>query len=80
MAVRLTSQGVATRHPNQESLFYWSKIRDVVVRGSRLFLFTTPACAIILPRRSFESEAQFADWVKRAEALWTAAKVSVTVE
>jgi hypothetical protein len=74
MAVQLTERGVATRHPSQDSLFFWSKIRDVVVRGPRLFLFTSAACAIILPRRAFGSDAQFAEWAKRAEALWRSAR------
>ena len=79
MTVQLTDEGISTHHPNQESLFYWSKIRDVVVRGPRLFLFTTPLCAIILPRRSFESDDQFGAWAERAKGLWNSAK-SVTVE
>ena len=79
IAVRFTDEGISTRHPNQESVFYWSKIRDVVVRGQRIFLFTTPSCAIILPRKCFLTEQQFVDWANRAKALWASAK-SVTVE
>jgi hypothetical protein len=79
MKVGFTDQGISIRHPTQDSLFYWSKIRDVVVRGPRLFLFTTPSCAIILPRRCFSSDHQFTSLVERAEQLWQTAK-SVTVE
>jgi hypothetical protein len=79
MVVRLTDQGISTHHPNQESLFYWSKIQDVVVRGGRLYLFTTPSCAIILPRRCFSDEAAFGKWAERARKLWREA-TSVAVE
>jgi hypothetical protein len=74
MTVQLTDQGIVTKHSSQDSLFHWSKIRDVVVRGPRLFLFTTAACAIILPRRAFKDEGQFAAWAKQGEHLWREAK------
>jgi hypothetical protein len=70
MSVRLTDQGISTRHPNQESLFYWSKIREVAVRGSRVFLFTTPRCAIIIPRRRFETEDDFHAFSSAAREHW----------
>jgi len=77
MSVSLTDQGVSTQHPNQTSLFYWSKIRDVVVRQHRLFFFTTPACAIILPRRCFASDEQFSRWAEYSERLWREARATV---
>jgi hypothetical protein len=70
MAIRLADDGIVTRHPNQDTFFYWAKIRQIIVRGNRLFLFTSPACAVILPRRSFVSDEQFADWTERAQRLW----------
>ena len=74
MNVRLTHDGVSVRHPSQDSLFYWTKIRDVVVRGDRLFLFTTSSCAIILPLHSFASDEHFADWAATAQQYWQAAR------
>jgi hypothetical protein len=79
MTVQLADEGISIQHPSQSSIFYWRKLRDVVVRGQRLFLFTTASCAIILPRRSFASDEQFANWAERAEERWRTTK-SVTVE
>jgi hypothetical protein len=73
MSVRLGQDGLVMRHPSQDSVFHWSAIRDVVTKGNRLFLFTTPACAIILPRRVFASDEQFAQWSDRARSYWKAA-------
>jgi hypothetical protein len=74
MLVRFTDQGVSTHHPSQDSLFFWAKIQDVIMRGQRLFLFTSPGCAIILPRHSFADEAQFTRWHDEALRLWNLAK------
>ena len=74
MLVTLTNEGVSTEHPSQDSLFYWSRIRDVAVHGQRLFLFTTADCAIILPRRIFANDEQFSSWAARAETLWKSAR------
>src|SRR4029079_269160 len=74
MAVLLANEGIATHHPNQKSLFYWSKIQKVLVSGNRLFLFTTPNCAIILPRHCFSDDAQFENWSERAAERWRAAR------
>ena len=74
MFVRLGMNGLSTRHPSQDSLFHWAAIHDVVVKGGRLFLFTTPACAIILPRRSFESDARYNAWIGRARQFWESAR------
>ena len=77
MSVSFTNDGVSTKHPNQASVFYWSKFRNVAIRGSRIFLFTTPACAIILPRRCFVDDEQFSTWAERARRLWQEASVTV---
>ncbi len=74
MMIHLAEDGIDTRHPTQDAQFHWSAIKDVVIRKGRLFLFTTPACAIILPRRCFESEAQFNDWAERAQRYFEAAR------
>jgi len=74
MVVQLNERGVATRHPSQDSQFHWVAIRDVVVRKKWLFLFTSAACAIILPRRCFKDDDQFSDWAKRADLYWRQAK------
>ena len=73
LAVSLTDEGIVTRHANQDSRFHWAAIKDVVERGGRLFLFTTPSCAIILPRRVFDSDAQFQRWSDEARSYWRAA-------
>jgi|SRR6185369_16534301 hypothetical protein len=74
MIVQLAKEGISIRHPSQSSIFYWQRLRDVVVRGQRLFLFTTASCAIILPRRSFASDEQFANWAEHAQECWRTAK------
>lgn len=70
---RLAQDGVRTRHPSQDSHFHWAGIRTVVARNDRLFIFTSPACALILPRRCFLDQHQFADWAERAHGYWKAA-------
>jgi hypothetical protein len=70
MCVRLTDQGISTHHPNQQSLFYWSKIREVAVHGVHIFLFTTPSCAIIIPQRAFNSSADFDAFAAAAQERW----------
>ena len=74
MRLRLTDEGVAVQHATQDSLFFWTKIVDVVVHKSRLFVFTSPGCAIILPRRFFSDDDHFFSWAKRAKQLWQSAK------
>ena len=74
MLVSLTDEGVATEHPTQGSLFYWSRIRDVAVDGQRLFIFTTANNAIILPRRSFAGDEQFSNWAAWSQRLWRSAR------
>ena len=74
MSIQLTTEGVSVSHPSQSLVAYWPAIQDVVVKRKRLFLFTTPACAIIVPRRAFASDEQFDRWVGEAEALWAAAR------
>ena len=76
MMVHFTDAGIATRHPTQDSQFHWSAIKDVVNRKGRLFLFTTPNCAIILPRRFFDSDAQFDDWAERAKRYFEAGQLT----
>jgi hypothetical protein len=69
-AIRLTAQGIGTRHPNQDSRFYWAKVREVTVKAHRLFLFTSASCAIIVPRRVFQSDEEFEGFVAEASAHW----------
>jgi hypothetical protein len=74
LTVQLTDDGVSTRHPAQDALFFWTAIKDVALTRDRLFLFTTPNCAIILPSRIFSSDAQFKAWGDFARMEWTRAK------
>ncbi len=74
MDVRLDVDGVAALHPSQDLLVRWAAIKDIVTNNGRLLLFTSPGCAIILPRRVFSSERHFNDWSDRARAYWQAAK------
>lgn len=70
MSVSFNESGVDIAHPAQTSVFPWKAIKKVVVRGGRLFLFTSPACAIVLPRRVFDSDHQFSEWAKSAQHYW----------
>ena len=58
--------GTAVTHP--------TLVSKVLVSGNRLFLFTTPNCAIILPRHCFSDDAQFENWSERAAERWRAAR------
>ncbi|MEO6359926.1 MAG: YcxB family protein [Sphingomicrobium sp.] len=72
--VRLTEHAITTRHPSQNAQFPWSAIKKVVTTPDRLYFFTTPACAIILPRRCFVEDEQFNDWAARARKYWETGK------
>ena len=73
MFVSLTPNGLAMRHPAQDSSYHWSAIKKVMTSRTRIFIFTTPVCAIILPRRVFSSDQQFEAWSQQAERYWRTA-------
>ncbi len=72
--IRLEEACVASRHPAQNAEYFWSAIKDVAVANGRLFIFTSPGCAIILPRRAFASDEQFDSWVQTAKARFFTAR------
>jgi hypothetical protein len=69
----LEEEGVWARHPRQDSLFRWTGMHSVRATSRRLFLFTQPSCAIILPRRCFSSDEQFDRWSAEAKRRFNAA-------
>ncbi|WP_152569409.1 MULTISPECIES: YcxB family protein [Sphingomonas] len=74
MEISFSPLSVNVRHPSQDSQNHWSAIMKVREKGGRLFLFTTPNNAIILPRRAFASDEQFSEWCRRAAAYQQAAR------
>ena len=75
----LRARGVEAVGPNSESLSYWSGIKKVVQTKRRLYLFLTPASALIMPRRAFATDDEFQTWADRSRSSWSEAK-GVTVE
>lgn len=65
---RLESDGIRVEAPRAESLIYWPSVKRVIASRQRLFLFVTNSSALIIPRRSFDSDEEFAKWAKGAEA------------
>jgi len=74
MLVRLSDDGISVDHPKGGQRMIWNALRKVRATRDRLFLFTTPACAFIIPKRCFESEAEFQRWIAYSEQRWTEAK------
>ena len=72
--ISLRGDGVSAEHPRQDNLYRWSGLHDVSATEDRLFLYTAPGCAVIIPKRSFESEAAFDQWCDEAQRRWTASK------
>ncbi|MEQ7874609.1 YcxB family protein [Sphingomonas sp. ASV193] len=71
LCVSLFPDGVHTRHRNQDTQFHWSAIERVVSRAGRIYIFTTPVCALILPRRFFDNDAAFSEFAALASLYWT---------
>jgi hypothetical protein len=71
---KLLEEGIGVEGSRGQSLVYWRGLKRVAATKHRIFLFLSPATALILPRRAFESDAQFDRWAERAKELWLAAK------
>jgi len=63
----LTDQGVRLQTPRSESVVYWNAIRRMVRGRERLYLFFSSPGAIVIPRRSFASDAEFSSWIEELE-------------
>ncbi len=48
--ISLGNDGVRVEHPRQDNLFRWGGLHHVSKTEDRLFLYTTPGCALILPK------------------------------
>jgi hypothetical protein len=63
----LTDQGIRLQTPRSESVVYWNAVRRTVSNSQRLYLFFSSPGAIIVPRRSFASDDDFAKWIDELE-------------
>lgn len=70
----LSVRGVDVRTPDTESLVYWSGIKRVLRTKQRLYLFMTPASALIMPRRAFATNESFDAWGTHSQNMWSKAK------
>src|SRR5436190_4950483 len=62
-----SDEGVKVESTKAQSLVFWPAFNRIAVTKARLFMFTTPASAIILPKRAFQGEAEFEEWVDQAQ-------------
>jgi hypothetical protein len=74
--ISLLEAGIHAEHPRQDNLFRWSGLHDVAATDERVFLYTTPGCAVIVPKRSFESKSAFEQWCEEAGRRWSEAKAA----
>lgn len=71
----LSEPGVNVVNSDFQSLVSWSGIKRVVGSKERLFLFISSTMAFIVPRRVFETDAEFQGWVEFAKDRWSEAKL-----
>jgi len=76
MLVKLDDEGVSVDHPMGNQRTFWKALPKVRATQDRLFLFTAPSCAYILPKRCFANQAEFQRWIEFSERCWSAAKVA----
>ncbi len=70
----LSGEGIRIEARDGKSILYWSAVRRVKATKNRLFLFTGPALAYILPRRAFSEDTDFAQAVEQARHNWQLAR------
>ena len=63
----LTDKGVRLQTARSESVIYWNAIRRTARDQQRFYLFFSNPGALIVPRRSFASDADFANWIDELE-------------
>jgi len=63
----LTDNGIRLQTANSESVVYWNAVRRTSHNRQRLYLFFSSAGALVVPRRSFASDAQFLSWIDETE-------------
>jgi hypothetical protein len=57
-----------------EGVIFWSAMKSVKRRYSRLFVFISRRSALIIPKRAFDTDSSFADFAAAIESRWTAQK------
>lgn len=62
--------GLRVSSPKLNSEIPWSTFRDVKRADCRLFIFMTQRLAYIVPRRAFDSDADFDDFAAAAHDAW----------
>lgn len=74
MLVKLDDEGISADFPMGSQLTFWKALQKIRATQDRLFLFTTPSHAYILPKRCFANEAEFQRWIEYSKRRWDAAK------
>jgi hypothetical protein len=64
---QLKSEAFAVKSELGDARLLWSGIPRVEMVRDRLFVFTTPKCAYIVPRRAFDSDLDFDGFVATVE-------------
>jgi len=68
----LTDEGVSFRSRQMEGVAFWTTIKSVKTIGNRAYLFIGPRTGFIIPRRAFDSDAEFAAFAFEASERWEA--------
>lgn len=67
---RLTENGLSVRNRDMDSVIFWPAIKSIKTLGNRVFLFINLRSALIIPRRAFETDAQFEAFAVNAQKNW----------
>ena len=76
MLVELDGEGVSINHPMGNQRTFWKALPKIRATRDRLFLFTAPSCAYILPRRCFPTEVEYQRCVDFSNRHWSEAKAT----
>ena len=68
--IRIEPEHFAVHSAKAEARIRWSAISKIRRKSDRLFLFSSKSIAHIIPRRAFESDADFDAFVQAAEDRW----------
>lgn len=63
----LTPQGIKTKGPISENLYYWSAVEQLIETETHFFIQFSSAVRITIPKRAFATQTHGAEFLKLAE-------------
>ena len=75
-SVTLSKESIGIQRPSSHSSYGWEAIDRICVNSKYCFLYVTSVSAIIVPRRAFNSNESFNEFVQEAEQLRSLRKIN----